>query len=304
MRLNRNVLSGGSLLALCLAVVTACGAGSVDVAMHSAAATVAAAASGCPADPLAGVHDPQRLKVMTPCATFMGTVSRAPKLNASDGDVTFNAKPDPGYESMLNSKNLSEGGLHIEIVPRDQTGCTPGQPVKGTVGNLGTCSGANVAFPPLGAQVRVTGTWVMDMWVGWNEIHPVASVEIIPATGPQAPERHVFAAHLVGRSRPGAPPRTARATVTITNLDLCWAFSRLTRIGTPLRAMIQASPANGGPTMPAITLGSRYSARGCMKVTDALVQPLLTTPRRFQVILYTRRYKRGAARGQLTPASD
>jgi hypothetical protein len=303
MRLDRNVLSGGSLLALCLAAVTACGAGSVDVAVHSAAATVAAAASGCPADPLAGVHDPQRLKVLTPCATFMGTVSRAPKLNASDGDVTFNAKADAGYESMLNGKNLSEGGLHIEIVPRDQAGCTPGQPVKGSAGNLGTCSGANVAYPPLGAHVRVTGTWVMDTWVGWNEIHPVASVEIIPAAGPPPPERHVFVARLVGRSGSGALPRTARATITVTDLGLCWSFSRLMRVGRPVRAVIQASP-SGGPATPTIALGPRYSARGCTKLTNAVIEPLLTTPRRFRVTLYTRRYQRGAARGQLTPTSD
>jgi hypothetical protein len=303
MRLKMNIPFGALLLPLWLAALTACGAGQAGIVVHETSSATPAAASGCPSDPVAGVHDPQRLKILQTCATFIGIVSRAPKLNASDGDVTFNAKPDPGYESMLNSKNLSEGGLHIEIVPRDQTGCTPGQPVKGTVGNLGTCSGANVAFPPLGAHVRVIGTWVMDMWVGWNEIHPVASVEIIPAGGPPPPERHVFAARLVGRSRPNAPLRTAHATITLTGLDLCWSFSRLTRVGTPLRAVIQASPANG-LSAPSIALGSRYSKTGCTKLTNAVVEPLLTTPRRFQIILYTQRYKRGAARGQLTPASD
>lgn len=51
------------------------------------------ASPACQADPHAGVHDPGRLTVLSPCATFVGTVSRAPALNPSDGDVTFNATP-------------------------------------------------------------------------------------------------------------------------------------------------------------------------------------------------------------------
>ena len=64
----------------------------------------------CRSDPHAGVHDPTRLKVLEACATFVGTVIRAPKLNPSDGDVTFNVAPDSAYASMLNGKNRSEGG--------------------------------------------------------------------------------------------------------------------------------------------------------------------------------------------------
>ncbi|MDX6491584.1 MAG: hypothetical protein QOD43_1829 [Gaiellaceae bacterium] len=299
MRLPRNILTTALPLLLCFSAVSACGSAASAESPSSSARAIA----GCPQDPLAGVHDPQRLKVLQPCTTFVGTVTEAPKLNVSDGDVTFNAKPDAGYESMLNDHNVKEGGLHIEIVPRDQAGCTPGQPVKGNAGNLGTCSGANVVFPPLNAHVRVTGAWVLDTWVGQNEMHPVAKVEIIPIAGPPPPEKHLFVAHLVGRSRTAALPRTALASVTLTDLDLCWSFSRLTRVGKPLRATLQGPPVPGGQRR-AIPFGTHYAAKGCTTLTEALVQPLLTSPRLYSVVLYTARYKSGAARGQLTPASD
>jgi hypothetical protein len=115
--------------------------------------------------------------VLDPCATFQGTITKAPKKNPDDGDVSFNVAPDPGYESMLNAHNRSNGGLHIEIVPRDQPGCTPGQPVVvGNVPNLGICSGRDVADPALGAHVRIIGPWVFDRSNNWNEIHPTWSI--------------------------------------------------------------------------------------------------------------------------------
>lgn len=123
-----------------------------------------------------GVHGPDRLKVLNPCATFQGTVSQAPEKDA-DGDVSFDVSPDPGYASMLNARNRSEGGLHIEIVPRDQPGCTPGQPVVfGIVPNLGICSGRDLVAPRPGAHVRIIGPWVVDLLHHWYEIHPAWAI--------------------------------------------------------------------------------------------------------------------------------
>ena len=131
----------------------------------------------CERNPSAGVHGPDRLKVLSPCAVFQGKIEEAPVKNP-DGDVSFQVSPDPGYARMLNAHNRSEGGLHIEIVPRDQSGCTPGQPVHfGDVPGLGTCSGRDVAAPALGAHVRIIGPWVLDRNNNWYEIHPAWSVK-------------------------------------------------------------------------------------------------------------------------------
>lgn len=153
----------------------------------------------CEKNPLDGVHGPDRLRLLDPCAVFQGTVIQAPKESPDDGDVTFTVAADPGYASMLNAQNLLNGGLHIEIVPRDQPGCTPGQPVHvGDVSDLGICSGRAISAPTVGAHVRIIGPWVLDRNNDWNEIHPTWS---ITAPGCRVPR-------LVGRTL-----RRARAAI-------------------------------------------------------------------------------------------
>jgi hypothetical protein len=133
----------------------------------------------CAKNPSSGVHGPDRLRVLRRCAIFEGKVTEAPMKN-SDGDVSFDVSPDRGYASMLNAKNRSEGGLHIEIVPRDQPGCTPGHPVTfGDIPGLGTCSGRDVVAPRLGAHVRIVGAWVLDRNNAWYEMHPVWSIKVL-----------------------------------------------------------------------------------------------------------------------------
>jgi hypothetical protein len=170
----------GLVLLVCLAgVLSACGGGGAHPLTTNGVAgtTETLRNTACDPNPRAGVHGPDRLKVVTPCATFQGTVNEAPVKNP-DGDVSFQASPDPGYASFLNAQNRREGGLHIEIVPRDQPGCTPGQPVHaGDVPDLGTCSGRDVVAPAVGAHVRIVGSWVLDRNNGWFEIHPTWSIQ-------------------------------------------------------------------------------------------------------------------------------
>lgn len=170
----------GLALLVCLAeVLSACGSGAVRSSTTSGVAGTTATLrnTACDQNPRAGVHGPDRLKVLSPCAVFQGTVAEAPVKNP-DGDVSFQASPDPGYGSFLNAHNRSEGGLHVEIVPRDQSGCTPGQPVHaGDVPDLGKCSGRDVVAPALGAHVRIIGSWVLDRNNGWFEIHPTWSIQ-------------------------------------------------------------------------------------------------------------------------------
>jgi hypothetical protein len=180
----------GAVLAACLAgALSGCGGG--GQARLSPTGGVASQRhvllrATCEKNPKDGVHGPDRLKVLEHCARFQGTVSEAPAKNP-DGDVSFDASPDPGYESMLNAVNRSKDGLHIEIVPRDQPGCTPGKPVHvGDVPGLGICSGRDLAAPALGTHVRVIGAWVRDLNNNWNEIHPVWSIKILrPSAKPE-----------------------------------------------------------------------------------------------------------------------
>ena len=97
-------------MVLAVLVAAGCGASQLDQPGSSRVSRSTSDTPPCRSDPLAGVHDPTRLKVLEACATFVGTVIKAPKLNPSDRDVTFNVAPDSAYASMLNGKNRSEGG--------------------------------------------------------------------------------------------------------------------------------------------------------------------------------------------------
>jgi hypothetical protein len=138
-------LGARQLLALILALgfaaaLTACGGSGQSPPSTSGSPpglTHTVRSPSCERDAGDGVHGPDRLKVLSPCAAFQGIVTEAPVKN-SDGDMSFQVSPDPAYTSMLNAHNRSEGGLHIEIVPRDQPGCTAGKPVRfGDIPGLG-----------------------------------------------------------------------------------------------------------------------------------------------------------------------
>jgi hypothetical protein len=258
------------------------------------------ATPACRSNPLTGVHDPSRLKILKACATFVGTVVQAPRLNPSDGDVYFRAKPDSGYASMLNSRNWSKGGLHLEIVPMDQPGCKPGQRIirKG-VTNLGVCTGANVVFPPQGAHIRVTGAHVYDSWNGWNEIHPIWKVEILKPTAPPPPETMKLKARLTGRALRGA----GRVALRVTPAKVCWRFRGLGRLRSPTSATIRAGARHRtGPVV--LKLGRRYRPHGCVATTLSDIDLLEVHPDWFYVAVATARHPLAAVRGQLVHNGD
>ncbi len=149
--------------------------GSVPVPPSQAPAATASCRTG---DPLANVYHPDRLKVITPCATVSGIV--AVIRSEADGDVHFNLALDASYANLINDGNRSgEGGnLVIEIVPADRPGCAPGVAPKAAAGtyDYGTCTGAGVATPAANSHVTVTGPYVLDTFHGWMEIHPAWAV--------------------------------------------------------------------------------------------------------------------------------
>jgi hypothetical protein len=302
-------------------VCTGIGCGASAQALSSAPKFNAgrAAADACRSDPHQGVHDPARLTLLSACVQVVGTVVRIPRV-PPDGDHTFNVKLDPVYVGMMNAQNVSDGGLHIEIVPMDQPGCTPGQPITKPAGynNLGVCSGANVATPPVGARVRITGPDVHDDWAGPNEIHPAWQVEILPPDSPpvttttapvptttptpSAPKPLVLKARLVGRAvvrTSGAPRGTAAAVLTITPPRLCWRFTGVRNVGTPLRARIsRGSAGHNGHQL--VALGKTYKARGCMTAdVDNVLEPLGERPAQYYVTITSKTFPAGAVRSQL-----
>jgi hypothetical protein len=119
-----------------------------------------------PGQTLKGVYSPSRLKVLNPCQSFSGTVTKTTP--EADGDVHVQVRPDPQYRDLLAPKQEVPGNLVTEIMPRDR---------------------GHLPVPSPGDHVDMTGAWVHDKNHNWNELHPIFSESInggpVYTSGPQ-----------------------------------------------------------------------------------------------------------------------
>jgi hypothetical protein len=129
------------------------------------------AASPCGAHPFEHVYNPGRLKVLATCRTITGTIDfirREP-----DGDLHIRLRVDDA--SLLDQKNIDEqhGDLVIEPVCVHEVTQEDAKDA---------CRGyeSDIAVPPIGTRVSVTGPWVLDKPHGWNEIHPIVRMAALP----------------------------------------------------------------------------------------------------------------------------
>jgi hypothetical protein len=117
----------------------------------------------CPSsseDPLAGVYNPSRLRVINPCQQASGTVTHIETW--SDGDWNIYVDLDSDSEGLVSGKNIQKlrewpqaGGVAEmlwEVTPDDQ-----GQLLE----------------PSTGQHLEVLGAHVYDRTWGHTEIHPM-----------------------------------------------------------------------------------------------------------------------------------
>jgi hypothetical protein len=151
-------------------------------------ASQAQAAPACRAgDPKANVYHPDRLEVISPCATVSGTVGSA-FVESYDGDYHIDLALDAASTSKLTALRGSQvdGTVLIEVVPADAPGCTIGQPPRPAHGSYdyGTCTGASIPLPLRGSPIEATGPYVWDHKHGWDEIHPAWVLRVLgPGVG-------------------------------------------------------------------------------------------------------------------------
>jgi hypothetical protein len=139
----------------------------------------------CDSELQSHVYDPTRLIVQQQCIAVTGTivdatagenVHRADGVrHEPDGDSHGWLRVDPAFKRLLDSGNMTDekGNLVFEIICRYPI--TQGDAKK-------ACQGYedHVQLPPVGSHVRVVGTYVHDNEHGWNEIHPVTSITVVP----------------------------------------------------------------------------------------------------------------------------
>ena|SRR5437867_8307187 len=116
------------------------------------------------------VYHPTRLQVLAPCISVTGVVDEVRK--ESDGDIHILFRVDREFESLLNEKNISRqhGDLILEpICQRSPTQADAREP----------CSGYDGPYfePQIGQRYLAWGTYVYDADHGWNELHPVTSMQ-------------------------------------------------------------------------------------------------------------------------------
>jgi hypothetical protein len=119
------------------------------------------------------VYHPNRLQILNPCVSVTGTVDEV--RNEPDGDFHIRFRLDQQFASLLNQKNISSqyGDLVLEpICQHAVTQPDAEQPCKPYSGPF--------FQPQVGQRYLVWGTYVNDTEHGWNELHPITSMQPIP----------------------------------------------------------------------------------------------------------------------------
>src|SRR5436309_3103396 len=107
-------------------------------------------------NPLEGVSNPLRLRVISDCQVGSGMVE---SVNLQDdGDWRIDVSLDPQYGKLLDVGNVNHqsGWLVLELIPRDQ---------------------ATVSVPLAGKQITFVGPLVYDSENYWNAIYPVWAIQ-------------------------------------------------------------------------------------------------------------------------------
>ncbi len=117
------------------------------------------------------VYHPARLRIIENCKTVKGTVEKI--IKEADGDDHIRLRLDPDYSDLINKKNIDEqhGDLVLETICKN--------PIT-QVDAIEPCSGFHQDLQVYaGEHVMVTRAYVLDTEHGWNEIHPITSIDNI-----------------------------------------------------------------------------------------------------------------------------
>ena len=120
------------------------------------------------------VYQSSRLQIVNRCITVSGVIE---SIRAEpDGDSHIRLKLDSQFTELINLANIKDqfGDLVLEPICQH----TVIQPNA-----FFACNDfhQNINIPPIGAHVKVTGSYVLDTWHGkWAEIHPVSSITSLP----------------------------------------------------------------------------------------------------------------------------
>jgi hypothetical protein len=111
---------------------------------------------------------------------------------------------------------------------------------------------------------------------------------------------HRFTASLRGAFEvpKGAPKGSGAVNLSIAGAQVCWKFTKLIGIDTPVAAHIhKGMKGSSGPVV--VPLDAKFEANGCIFPSPTTVKAIEANPKGFYVNVHTKRYPNGAIRGQL-----
>ena len=109
---------------------------------------------------------------MDPCISVTGTVEEIRK--EPDGDVHILFRLDQQFESLLNETNIARQHGDLILEPICQGKVRQADAAE-------SCSQYEGPYfePEIGQRYAVSGAYVHDADHGWNELHPVTSMQPI-----------------------------------------------------------------------------------------------------------------------------
>lgn len=157
----------------------------------------------CVGDPHAHVYSPDRLQLLAACIELTGTIDS--ETAQADGDYHVRLHLDTGQtcagQPCIDAKNVSDQAGDLILEPVCENTITQADAVAACVGYHNP-----LVLPPLNSHVMVMGPFVLDTDHGWDEIHPLESIAVVPAPTPAASPS----------PSPTASAAPATLTVTIT----------------------------------------------------------------------------------------
>ncbi len=119
------------------------------------------------------MHNPDRLHVLDPCRHAAGIVVDV--AHEDDGDYHVWFTPDTAYVQLMNSEDhfQAQPAMLAEITPECLPGRTPADAHAAS-----HCPKTKLRIPVIGNHISLDGPWVLDTDHGWQEIHPVDSIQI------------------------------------------------------------------------------------------------------------------------------
>jgi len=102
---------------------------------------------------------------------------------------------------------------------------------------------------------------------------------------------------------PGPPGGTGKAAITVNTKtrEVCWSFTKLKSVGTPVAAHIHRGKKGVNGVIVVDFSTPKYKSKGCVKAaSSALAKDLARNPKNYYANIHTAAFKAGAVRAQLS----